>query len=100
MCATATGLEWIVLKLYVAWTVALTGFVNQDGVGAIMDGLAACVISLLATADVQNMDNVKMEPAFVHKDGTAGTARCLVVKMDVPVMDNVHWKTENTDASV
>lgn len=99
MCAIVIGLEWIVLKLYAAWTVALTGFVNQDDAGAIMDGQAACVINLRVTVDVQNMANAKMEPACVHKDGTVGTARCRAVKMDAPVMDNVHWKTVNTDVS-
>lgn len=100
MCATATGLEWIVLKLYAALTVALTGFVNQDDVAAIMDGQAAFVINLPATVGVQNMDNVKMEPAFVHKDGTAGTARCRAAKMDVLAMDNAPWRMANTDVFV
>lgn len=84
------------LKLYAAWTVALTEFVNQDDVDAIMDGREACVINLPATVGVQSMGNVKMEPAFVHKDGTEDTALCRAVKMDVLVMDNVHWKTVNT----
>lgn len=100
MCATATGLEWIVLKLYAAWIVVLTGFVNQDDVVAIMDGQAAFVINLRATVGVQNMVNAKMEHAFVHKDGMADTARCRAVKMDVLAMDNAHWKMANTDVFV
>lgn len=100
MCATATGLEWIVLKLCAAWIVVLTGFVNQDDVVAIMDGQAAFVINLLATVGVQNMGNVKMEPVFVHKVGMADTARCRAVKMDVLAMDNAHWKTANIDVFV
>lgn len=74
--------------------------VNQDDVDAIMAGLAASVTNLPATIDAQNMDSVKMEPVFVHKDGTADTVPCRAARMDALVMVNALWRTANTDAFV
>lgn len=85
------------LKPYAAWTVVQMGSVNQDGVVATMDGQAVSVINLPATVDAPNMDSVKMEPAFVLKDGMVDTALCLVAKMDALGMANVLWRKANTD---
>lgn len=67
-----------------------TGSVNQEDVGAIMAGLAAYVINLPVTVDVQNMGSVKMEPAFVHKDGMADTAPCVSIYFFIPDRFGIH----------
>lgn len=43
--------------------------VNQDVVGVILAGPEVFVINYLVIQDAQNMDSVKMERVFVHKDG-------------------------------
>lgn len=95
-----TGRGLIVHKLYVAWIVVRTGFVNQVVAGVISGGLEAYVISSLATQDARNMANAKMELAFVHKDGMDDTVLYRVVKMDVLAMVNVHSKMASIAASV
>lgn len=77
-----------------------TVYVNRDDVDAIMAGLAASVTNLPVIVDAQNMGSVKMEPVFVHKDGTADTAHCRAARMDALAMVNVLWKTANIDVFV
>lgn len=75
--ATVIGPDMIAHKLFVVWIADQMEFVNPQDAVVTLDGLEHYVNNWLVTPAVLLTDNVKMELASVHKDGTENTARCV-----------------------
>lgn len=63
------------LQSYVHWIAVRTASAPREFVDAMMDGLAPCATSDLATCDATTTDNAKMVPVFVRRVGMESIAQ-------------------------